>query len=491
MRPSRSFSIPILLLGCLGLYGCGSDAGTPPRLDAAVDTKQPTPDTNVATPDTNVPPPDTSIVAPDTSVATLDTGTALDTGAGVLDTSTALDTGAGALDTGASGLDTGAGAIDGGGTTTPIRGIAAVHSDYQSSAVSLLDRDGKVLKDGCINSGTGSPGLSMTLSGDVVLPSQIAATSAIALVDRGYSTLTWIDPTTCAPLRQLAVGTGFKANPHDYVELSASKAYVTRYEKNSAAGAVAFDGGNDLLIVDPSRPKIVGRIDLGPSAPTGVLPRADRALLVNGKVYVALNASDAKYGANATGRLVVVDPALDQVTSTLDLPGTKNCGALAYLPADKKLLVACNGDYGDGSKQAASSGVVTLDLGVSPPAIAALVTGTAVGNLVFSNLTVAALDAESVLGVTIGDFSNVPPDILWLLPQDRTTPSQIFSSAEAYSLGAVLVDAERSRVFLADGTTTSAPFLRVFERVSGAFRTTATINTNPTQKLPARALAWF
>jgi hypothetical protein len=484
MRHIRSLSVPTFLFGCLGLVGCGDDNGAPSQKDAAADAS---PIQTNADSGSTATQSDAGVASTDANAATLDTNAVtLDAGTVTLDASTV------ALDSGAVTLDASTVALDAGTVAVSIRGIVASHSDYQSTAVSLLDRNGNVVKDGCINSGTGGPGLTKTLSGDVALPSQISATSAITLVDRGNSTLVWIDPTTCAPLRQLAVGTGFKANPHDYVELSASKAYVPRYEQNLAATSAPgdFDDGNDLLIVDPTQPKIVGRIDLTPFAPAGVLPRADHALLADGKVFVSLNASNAKYGSNATGRLVMVDPSADQVIGTVDLPGTKNCGAMTYLPADKKLMVACTGDYGD-ANQADGSAVVTLSLAATPPVVIAKVAASSVGGLIFSNSTVAALDGNSVLGVTMGDFSNTPPDSLWLLPQDGTSPSKIFDSAEAYSLGAVLVDAERGRVFLADGTTVATPSVRVFDRVAGTFQATATIATNPTQKLPARTLAWF
>jgi hypothetical protein len=446
MRQLRSRFGTALFLTCFGVLGCGSDDGLTSGPVADVDAS--------STP----PSPDTPSNSDDLAATTVDVGGSPDTA----------------------------------GAPLAVRGIVAAHSDYQSSSISLLDRDGRVVKDGCFNSGTGGPGLLMAASGDIALPSQISPTSPITLIDRSYAALTWIDPVTCAPLRQLAVGTGFKANPHDYVEVSTSKAYVTRYEQNAAPTAAAgdFDEGNDLLIVDPTQAKITGRIDLGPFAPTGVLPRADRALLVEGKVFVSLNASNAKYGANATGRLVIVDPALDQVVGTVDLPGTKNCGAMAYVAGSKKLLVACTGDYAD-AKQADASAVVALNVGTTPPTVIGKVGASAVGGLIFSSSTVATLDGDSVLAVSMGDFSNTPPDKLWLLPQDGSAPSKIFDSAEAYSLGAVLVDVERGRVFLTDGTMLTAGSVRVFDRVDGALQATSSIKTNPTQKLPARALAWF
>jgi hypothetical protein len=481
-------ALPSLLLG-LGLCACGSNNSAPARSDAALDqSAPPTPDAGASPRDIGTPGLDSGLLSGDGAPGASETGVAtLDDAPGSSDTATAP------LDGTLGSSDAGAPTLDGEAAPPAVRGMVAVNSDYQSTAVSLLDPDGNVVKDGCINSGTGKPGLTMTLSGDVVLPSQLLTTSPITLIDRGNNVLIWIDPTTCAPLRELDVSTGFTADPHDYVELAPNKAYVTRYEQNTAAKATDtnFDQGNDLLIVDPSQPKILGRIDLGAFAPAGVLPRADRALLVSGQVFVTLDASNTDYQGNATGRLVIVDPASDQVVGTVDLPGTKNCSAMFYLAADHKLLVACNGDYGDGAQQYAASGIATLDISTSPPALVTLVTGAAASNLVFSNSTVAALDASSVLGVTDGALSGTPPDSLWLIPQDGTSPSKIFSSAEAFALGAVLVDAQRNLVFVADGTTVAPPLLRVFTRSGGAFVATTTITTNPTQKLPPRALAWF
>jgi hypothetical protein len=383
--------------------------------------------------------------------------------------------------TGLSPMD--ASAIDGG--TSPVRGIAVVHSDYKSSSVSFLDRDGNLVKDGCINSGTGSPGLSMTLSEDLALPSQIAPGSTVPIVDRGNATLTWLDAATCAPVQQMAVGTGYAANPHDYVQLSARKAYVSRYLPNNGATPTPddFDDGNDLLIVNPAQATILGRIDLLPFTPAGVLPRPDRALLIDGKVYLSINAADAKFSTYATGRILVIDPSVDQVVDTIDLPGVKNCGAMTYLPGEKKLLVACTGDY----SSVDGSAIVALNMAVSPPVVVAKLTAASAGGQAFSNATVAALDSNTIFAVTMGDFSNVPPDQLWLLGQNGTPATKIFPSTESYSLGSVLVDVERGRVFVTDGTKLNS-FLRVFDRAAGVFQESGQIKTN---KLPPRGLAWF
>jgi len=383
---------------------------------------------------------------------------------------------------------------DGGGSVQ--RGIVVVNGDYiGSTAISFLDRDGNLVKDGCYTSGTGATGLAMTLSGDVVLPTQLAPGGPVILIDRGqnFNALTWLDPTTCSYLRQLTVGTGFDSNPHDVVILSASKAYVTRYAENGAATATPddFDDGDDLLIIDPTQPKILGRIDLKPSAPAGVLPCADRALFAEGKVFVSLNAIGIDFKTYGTGRIVTVDPGTDQVTGTIDLPGTKNCGAMTYLAAEKKLLVACAGAYSDGAQQSDHSAIVTIDLGVSPPSVTSQVAAASVGGLPFSNTTLAALDGSAAFAVTLGNLSNLPPDRLWSLPLSGALPVRVFESTEAFALGAVLVDTEKSRVLVTDGTTNTPASLRVFDLASGNFTASQTVKTNPAQKLPPRALAWY
>jgi hypothetical protein len=376
-------------------------------------------------------------------------------------------------------------------------GIVVVNSasDYSSSSVSILDRDGNLMKDGCLYSGSGAPGLAMALSGDVVLPTQVPLGGPVAIIDRdkNNNALTWLDPVTCAPLGQMSVGTGFYSNPHDVVMLSATRAYVTRNNENGAATTAQddFDEGNDLLIVDPTQLKITGRIDLKPFAPAGVLPGADRALLVDGKVYVSLNAISADFNTYATGRILIVDPVADQVVSFIDLPGVKNCGAMTYLPADKKLLVACDGAYSDGPQQSVTSAIVAVDLGVSPPAVLAQIAAASVGGLPFTNTTVAALDGNTALGVTLGNSASMPPDRLLSLPLDGSLPVRIFESTESFTLGAVLADPENHRVLVVDGTMLTPAFVRFFDFAAGTFTAGKTVKTNPSQSLPPRALAFY
>jgi hypothetical protein len=289
------------------------------------------------------------------------------------------------------------------------------------------------------------------------------------------------------------VSTGYLAYPHDVVSVSANKAYVTRYEKNAAAtpAAADFDDGNDLLVIDPAQPEILGRIDLTPFAPAGVQPRADRALMAEGVVFVSLNAISGNFQTYGTGRIVMVNPATDVVTGTIDIPVAKNCGAMNYLPAEKKLMVACGGDFSDPTQQINSSAIVVIDLSVSPPAVVAQIAAASVGALPFSNLSLAAWDGNTALGLTLGDAKIPAQDQLWSLPLTGGVPVKVFESSEAWALGAVLADPENGRILVADGTTMTGAFLRVFDVASGTFTASKTVKTNPKQKLPPRALAWY
>jgi len=56
------------------------------------------------------------------------------------------------------------------------------------------------------------------------------------------------------------------------------------------------------------------------------------------------------------GRVVVVDPATDTVSSVIDLPDFKDCSAIVPVPGKEgALAVACSGFFSDGADQIKSS----------------------------------------------------------------------------------------------------------------------------------------
>lgn len=375
-------------------------------------------------------------------------------------------------------------------------GLAVVNSDFVSTNVSLMDRaTGLVANDRCFDSGTQSPVVTLALSGDVVLPTRPQPGNPLVTIDRTNGALTWIDPSSCKPLRQLNVATGFYANPHDVVGISATKAYVLRYERNPTPTADPNDRdeGDDILIIDPSAPAITGRIPLASHAvqtggPT-IQARPDRALLIEGRVYVALSNLSGNFQAAGHGRILVIDPATDQVTGMVDLPSLKNCGGLSYVEATKTLVVACGGAFSD-PDQAAGSGIVSIDVGAAPPVEKRRQPATPFGGRALAAYTGVPRDGALGMGVTHGVFGGQPTDQLWALDTAAGTATKIKDALDSFTFGTVLTDPLNQRVYLTDGAM-AMPRIHVFDYSGGAPRLEHSINPNASLGLPPREIAWY
>ena len=251
------------------------------------------------------------------------------------------------------------------------RGLVVVESDYQSSNVSLLDLEGRVLSPSLASSSTESAGFGVALSGDVVTPSSPQNSEEIVLIDRYLvGVLRFVELATARVRSELSVGTGFRSNPQDYLPLAADRAYVARYETNGNAGREAWDVGGDVLIVDPRRPEITGRIDLSPALdgePARFTPHPARLLDVSGRVFVLLAAYASDYSSATSGRLVELDPKTDSLVSTLVLDGLRGCTALAVSPDERQLAVTCTGDdLRSKEPKLEGSGLALIDIGGTP-----------------------------------------------------------------------------------------------------------------------------
>lgn len=381
----------------------------------------------------------------------------------------------------------------------PATGFAVVGSDFTSTVVSLLNADGTLAQDDCIDSGTKAGGnLSLTLSGDVSLPSQPQQGGKLWLVDRGNAALTVLAPETCEITRQISVTTGFKSNPHDVAVLSQSKAYVTRYEKN-VTPTDANSAGDDVLIIDPTGGVVTGRIDLSsyaaPVAGATIQARPDRMLIAAGQVFVTLASQDAGFKATGEGRVVVIDPATDTVTSTIPLPGLKGCSALSYVDGSNEILVACGGSFADADKQADGSGVATIDLSAAPPAVhvtkASALGGPPVQPVNFS--WVVALSSTRAFTSTLGTFpaGSSPGTNDAALAFDPTTGAStpITLEAAAGDLGRGALSGTKLLIPDADF---AKPRIHVFDASgTGAPAETATVDPDPGKGMPPRELAWY
>src|SRR6202142_3349207 len=111
-------------------------------------------------------------------------------------------------------IDGGASA-DGGVFSACPAAMLVASSDFVSTNISVLSPSGALLSETILSSGSATPGLTAALSGDVIFP--LARTPGeIVLIDQfPNAVLTWVDPSSAKGLRQMNVGTGFSANPHE------------------------------------------------------------------------------------------------------------------------------------------------------------------------------------------------------------------------------------------------------------------------------------
>ncbi len=248
-------------------------------------------------------------------------------------------------------------------------GVTTILSDFVSTQVALLDKEGQMLSDSFISSGsTMSSGVATPLSGDIVAPSNRPASGEVVLVDRyPNSVVTWVDAESAEVRAQLPVGTGFSSNPYDYLELSPTKAYVPRYESNAAGGAEPFDDGGDILIIDPSAPAITGNI---PLSQPGALPPRPSALTQLGKtVLVVLQNLAQDYSSTDDAQIVGIDSEKDEEIYRVTLTGLKTCGRAMLSPSSKIMALGCTGeiDMNGALVDPAATGIVLLDATVTPP----------------------------------------------------------------------------------------------------------------------------
>jgi hypothetical protein len=361
----------------------------------------------------------------------------------------------------------------------PPAGLAVIGSDYHSVSVPLADPStGAITREGCITSGSSAPGLTTALSGDVVLPSQPQPGHELLLIDRTNVTLTWVDPQSCAVLRQLNVGEGKAANPHDVIAVSAHKAYVTRYS------------ASDLLIIDPAAATILGHIDLAgqSSRPDGdkpVRPMPDRGVRVGGRVLIALNELSEDFMSAGPARVVVIDPAVDQVVGSIAVPGLQNCGQLVAVGSAPTVAAGCGGVFG-ALDQLAASGVALIELAVTPPAVT-VVPASRFGAPV-SAADLVVLSRAAAFTVVPGDFTSGRADSLWTFDFDGGTPRKVLDGSGPFHLGGLVAQADQRRLFIGDAAD-AEPRILVIDTSDAA--SPAVQSPIPVSGLPPRALGLY
>jgi hypothetical protein len=366
-------------------------------------------------------------------------------------------------------------------------GLVALNSDFSTTSLSILSPAGALVQADCVDSATGAGGSSTpTISGDAVLPSQPQRGGNVVLIDRGNGALTFVNPSACIVARQIAVPGGAKTNPHDVVLISDSKAYVTRYGQNLAATDARL-AGNDLAVINPTTGALTARIDLDAyaSSPT-ILERPDRAIIAGGQVVVSLNEIDAAFASYGEGKLVVIDPATDQVSASLALTGLSNCEGMAYVESTGTLLVACGGPF---AGPAVQSGIAVVDLSAATPALSHIVPSSAfdgrplgVGWTLVLPPTAGGTRAFAVTN----DPNDVDPDALFTFDYVAGTATK-FATSAAFTIGQ---PAGEPGLLVVPLSTRMTPQIQLYD-VGAAPQATTAFTSDPTTNRPPPEVAAY
>jgi len=256
-----------------------------------------------------------------------------------------------------------------------------ISSDYSATAISLLDANGHVFADNYINSGSTKTGLVTALSGDVELPTASGESGELVIIDR-YKTdvITKIRLSDGQVLGQVKTHTpatqntanAFTSNPHDYIRVDDTTAWVTRSQPNIDPAAAEIDLGDDLLRIDPQTlQRTEERIDLSSLRTEGTRINPDtqatesvelyvhpsRVARVGNVLIVGLGLSAYDFSAVGEGTVAVVDLQTRAVTG-LAIEELKSCTSVDPIPgATDRVLVGCGGDY---TNPGAAAGVAVV-----------------------------------------------------------------------------------------------------------------------------------
>lgn len=363
---------------------------------------------------------------------------------------------AGATATPDAGVPEGASPDASAPTASCDRGVVIVMSDYVSTNIAVAGLDGTTKSGSFVSSGATKPGLALALSGDVDVPAAAPASKRVVLIDRyGTNVLTWMDLASASVLGQLPIGTGFESNPHDYLEVDATRAFISRYGSNLAPGKQPFDQGGDLLIVDTTTRTITGRIAM-PEENADLTPCPDGMSKLGTEVVVSLGRWSNDFTKVGDGRFVGVSPTTNKVDWQVDVTGLRACGRLAVSPSGKLAAIACSSKMdANGKFDATASDIVVYDATVTPPKeLRRLGLGAKLGAAVQPTITFASDDAIFALAYAGGTATG---DSVLVVSASTGAATTLAQATKSYVFGGthcapgcgnvcLLADAERNKL---------------------------------------------
>jgi len=260
--------------------------------------------------------------------------------------------------------------------------LAVVTTDYSVTAVSVIDRDtGDLVNENVFDSSSSDPGVSLPLSGDVVLPNDKPMDGTLLLVDRGTSnnSITLLETTNVTVLGQIQTGPSasgpWAANPHDALLVDGARLYVTRFQQNpSPSGASSdFDEGDDVVIFNLATQEIAEQFRFNTLVDGGSRAAPDRLALAGDYVAVTLQHYEGSGFTGADDALIAfIDPATEQLVDTdsstggiqlLRIEDYKNCSNMSYLESNNTLYAVCSGLFADlREDQTEASAIVAVDM---------------------------------------------------------------------------------------------------------------------------------
>lgn len=342
---------------------------------------------------------------------------------------------------------------------------AVVTSDYSVSSIALLDENASLITEAWLDSGTTSPRVSATLSGDVVFPT-VLESGEMTVVDRlGVDVVTRISVPSGEVLGQwntrwdtLQSEGGYRPNPHDAVAWG-DLLIVPRAEPNIDPDLAADspNRGNDLVAIQVSDGGFEWSVSLSSldAVEDGVeyFARPDRVVRLGDAILVGLTRASLDYQNVAEGRLARVHLQTHAVDFVV-LSGLANCGEIAPIPGrEDAIMVVCVGDgyrqwYAeDIRRERAGLAVVkveeTLSLErvwraadhpeVAPPS----------GGLI-------ALDDARALVIAAGSLET--HDRILLIDFETEAAHALHESDEPFVLGRGVYDQEKARLLIPDAS---------------------------------------
>ncbi len=363
--------------------------------------------------------------------------------------------------------DTSGAAAKTGDATSGLRaGLAIIGSDYKTTSVSLVDPVArKAVAPNFVNSGSKVTPGGTALGGDVLVAQTPTPDGRLVLIDRGSGVLTYIDPLTLQVSEQRSVASGFYANPQDYVQTSASRAYVTRMGRNAkpTEDPGDFDEGDDVLVLDVAQRTLVGRVEVSSHATLAGTLGAPGRMAYDGKIiWVPLASLATDFKSAGTGRILGLDAETGAIVHSIDAPNVKNCVKAALLPGTHKVGVVCSGFFGDAADQAKASGVLVFDTDNVPAIADVAVRATDLDGKGAFGKDIAFVDATRGVVIASGNFAAGTPDRLWLVDVSTGKGTPLATAHGAFTLSGLYADTAALRIWAGEAAHVGGD-LRIFD----------------------------